>query len=390
MAERALFELFPELVSQVPIAPLGDFPTPVQRLTEVERAISARVEVWAKRDDLSSAVYGGNKVRTLEVLFGRARADGATRIYATGALGTNHGLATVLHAPRAGLEPGLLLFPQPESWSALENLRAIVAQRPVFHTTPHWSTLPFAMWSLASADRRAGIDAVTMVPGGATPEGALGYVSAGLELARQVQRGEMPAPAEVVVGVGSTCTSAGLLVGLVIAARRGFGLVDARGRPAAPRVTSVRVTPWPVTSHYRIAQLAAETSRLLARLTGDASVVFDAHTLGAHLQVTGRFLGNGYGLPTARGRRAIEEFERHAGWALDTTYSGKSAAYVLSAARAPGPGPIVYWSTKSSRPLPPFQADDAVDAPPAAVRWLRSAEKRLAALGELPASYPRL
>ena len=36
--------------------------------------------LWVKRDDLTSDVYGGNKVRKLELLFGAARDAGKTRI----------------------------------------------------------------------------------------------------------------------------------------------------------------------------------------------------------------------------------------------------------------------------------------------------------------------
>ena len=39
---------------------------------------------------------------------------------------------------------------------------------------------------------------------------------------------------------------------VALAARLGIGFVDARGRPAPPDLVSVRVTPWPVTSAFRI------------------------------------------------------------------------------------------------------------------------------------------
>ena len=92
--DRPIHRVFPRL--DVPWVRLGDWPTPVE----------AFGEGFLKRDDLSSPVYGGNKVRTLEVLFGEALAEGATHVYATGAFGTNHGAATLLHAPRVGLRRG--------------------------------------------------------------------------------------------------------------------------------------------------------------------------------------------------------------------------------------------------------------------------------------------
>src|SRR5690606_25477518 len=184
--------------------------------------------------------------------------------YATGAYGSNHAVATALHAPRVGLSTGALLFSQPRSWAALENLRVVLSTAGRVVALPHWSALPLAMWS---AGRRRFESPVVMAPGGATPWGALGYVSAALELAKQVESGALPAPRRVVVGVGSTCTSAGLLVGFELAFRRGLGF-----RRAPPELIAVRVTPWPITSRYRIGALAERTSCLLARLAYDPAL----------------------------------------------------------------------------------------------------------------------
>ncbi len=363
-APRAIFDAWPALDDALPIAPLGTFPTPVEDLAPVMAAARARgFPAWVKRDDVSAAAYGGNKVRTLEVLFGDALRHGSTRIYSTGAYGSNHAAATVLHARRAGLDHGVILFPQPPSATAAENLRVVLAERPDVVDLPHWSFLPFAMARVKRRSRHRGERVTVMVPGGATPEGALGYVSAALEVARQVESGEMPRPETVVIGVGSTCTSAGLLVGFHHAARMGIGFVDRAGRPAPPRLVSVRVTPWPVTAAFRIVSLAARASRLLAALARDATLELSRETLRANLEVDGRFLGTGYGHSTPAGLEAIELFAAHDGLVLDTTYSGKSAAALIARARAGLGGTTLFWSTKSTVPLPDVR-DGALDHAP--------------------------
>ena len=69
MSQRALHTHFPSLTSAVPFADLGDLPTPVQALTALRgRLGQGTPELWVKRDDLSAVAYGGNKIRTLEVL----------------------------------------------------------------------------------------------------------------------------------------------------------------------------------------------------------------------------------------------------------------------------------------------------------------------------------
>lgn len=358
MISRPLLELVP--AGSLSWVELGDFPTPVD---EVE--LGGRGALWIKRDDLSSPLYGGNKVRTLETLFGAAKDEGATRVYSTGAFGSNHATATALHAPRVGLEPGVILFPQPESVAAVENLRVILKARPETVCLPHWSFLPFGMLWAERRDAKRGVRSSLMVPGGATEIGALGYVSAALELAKQVDDGLLPAPARIVIGVGSTCTSAGLLLGLRVAAELGLGWTE------PPAVISARVTPWPVTSPLRIVGLAARTAALLATHAGDR-FAFGRRTLGAGLEVDGRWLGGGYGEPTAEGRAAIRIFREHAGFELDTTYSAKAAACALD--RLDG-RPTLFWSTKSTAPLPEVTEADWRWAPRRMTKWIERAQR---------------
>ena len=57
-----------------------------------------------------------------------------------------------------------------------------------------------------------------MPPGGATPIGTFGALSAAFELAEQIEAGLAPRTARIVLAVGSTCTTAGLLAGIALAA----------------------------------------------------------------------------------------------------------------------------------------------------------------------------
>ncbi|MFP6686584.1 MAG: pyridoxal-phosphate dependent enzyme [Polyangiaceae bacterium] len=360
---RPLFELFPGLSERLRFADLAELPTPVHSLTPVMEALQLNgVEAYEKRDDLTSPRYGGNKVRTLEVLLGRALAAGVTRVYATGAYGSNHAAANALHAPRIGLEAGAVLYPQPTSPAAIENLALILSRRGPTVDLPHWSALPWGMWHTARRCRKRGVRAHVMVPGGATPQGALGYVSAGLELAAQVQRGELPAPRSIIVATGSNCTTAGLLVGLAIATRMGLGFSPQH----SVTLIGVRVTPWPVTSSFRILGLAVRTAELLHRLSGDAVCALDRASLAAHFELDTRYIGSGYGHATEAGLGAVELWRKHVGHPLETTYSGKSAASFLDRLSLSGDrlqGPLLYWATKSSAVQSPVSSEDVAWAP---------------------------
>lgn len=361
--DRPLLRHLPRLGERLPFVALGDFPTPVDDLAPVMRDARLSTRAFVKRDDRSSTVYGGNKVRTLEVLFAEALERGATHVVSTGAFGTNHGVATALHAPRVGLDASALLFPQPASPCALENFEVLAARE--LHAIPHWSALPPAMLVATIRARLRHQRTYVMVPGGATPRGALGYVNGALELAEQVAAGATPEPRTIVVGVGSTCTTAGLLVGVHVASRLGLAF------DVPPTIHAVRVTPWPVTAKRRILALAVDAARLLAELSGEPRFAFDAATLAASLRVDGSQLGRGYGHATAAGHEALSRFALIDGLALDTTYSAKSAAALLALARRGAAGPLLFWSTKSTAPL----SSTAPHAPRWTLLWARRATR---------------
>jgi D-cysteine desulfhydrase len=368
---RPLFQLFPRLEPDAGFAMLGDFPTPVEPLQSLAPELGpGAAGCFVKRDDSSSPVYGGNKVRTLEALFGQALRDDQRWVVATGAYGSNHAVATILHARRVGLRSAALLFPQPGSETARANLRVSLAHGERVVALPHWACLPAAMWWFARELRQRGERALIMPPGGASPRGCLGFLSAGLELGLQVQSGALPAPAEVVLALGSTCSTAGLLVGLSLAARLGIGF---RGR--APRLVAVRVTPWPVTSPLRILHLANRLVVWLRQLSGERAFEIERAELARGLELDRQQLGRGYGYPTAAGRAAIEGAGSLA-VALDTTYAAKSAAGLLRRVQQGPPCTRLFWSTKSSAPLPIVSNAELHAAHPRMLRWLSAAGAR--------------
>lgn len=345
----------------LPWARFGRWPTPVSELVldgaaGEEVRVGAGRRLWIKREDLSHPRYGGNKLRTLEVLLGDAAARGVTRVWATGAYGSNHAVATLVHAEAAGVKAGALLFPQPYSEAAAANLRSCLASGAEVRPISHVAALPLAMMRGFWRDRRGGERPWMMPPGGASPLGALGAFSAAFELAEQVRGGELPPPARLVVAAGSTCTTAGLLGGLALAERLGVW------RWPRPRLHAVRVAPWPVTSHYRVAALALRAVELADRLRGQRSGLTRGE-LGSHLVVDGAQLGPGYGRGTAAGAEATRRFAIAGGPALDSVYSAKSAAALLAlldedaagrrGRRGEGnDGPVLLWSTKSAAPPP--------------------------------------
>ncbi|MEZ4267883.1 MAG: pyridoxal-phosphate dependent enzyme [Myxococcota bacterium] len=357
MSEDALAEVLPRVAARVARVRLGDWPTPVEPLRGL-----GRDDVYVKREDLSARAYGGNKVRPLETMFAWMAAQGARRVYATGAWGSNQALATAVHAPSAGLDAGALLFPQPASPPACDNLASLLSLGADVRLLPTIALFPAAVARTAIIGRVRGGADVVMAPGAATPRGAIGHLTAALEVALAVVAGQLPAPRHVILPVGSTCTSAGLLAGFAAAADLGLGFLD-----GPPTVHAVRVTPWPVTADFRILGLAGHTAAFIESMGGPPAP--KPRELAARLRTSGDFLGRGYGRATARGDAASEAFALAGGPKLDSTYSAKAAAYMLHVLRGLD-GPVLFWSTKSSSPLPTVDSA-ALDARSFPVRqWL--------------------
>lgn len=339
-----LFDYFPALASRVPWSLLAELPTPVHDGSAIARAAGSSTELWLKRDDCSSPIYGGNKVRLLEFLLAEAKAAGATEVYATGALGSNFALACALHAPRLGLGAGAICFSQPVTADGERNQRALAVGAHVV-TIPHWSLLPLAVERLKRRAEREGRQIAVLSQVRFSAEGLFGYLAAGLELARQVELGACPAPARIVLPIGSAATSAGIVAGLSLARKLG------RWRAPLPHVEAVRIAAWPLSRRARVLALAHKVLGAVARLGSDSELELSARELTAVSVVTEQ-LGAGYPLPTRAGTAARELFARAGYPILDDTYSAKAAAHALERLRASAAGPVLFWCTKSSAPLP--------------------------------------
>lgn len=77
------------LPNYFPRVSLGFFPSPLSRLNRLSREFG--IEIWAKRDDVSSGLaFGGNKVRKLEWLAADAIKQGCDTLVSIGGVQSNH------------------------------------------------------------------------------------------------------------------------------------------------------------------------------------------------------------------------------------------------------------------------------------------------------------
>ena len=345
VTDFALSRHLPDI--DVPHVKLGEYPTPIEHLP-------ALGDVWLKREDLASPIYGGNKIRTLETLFADAQARGFKRAVTLGAYGSNQAVACILHGRRLELDTGAVLFPQRATPTAAENMRVILSECPNVTTLRSISTFPLhwlrARWSS---------DTYLVPPGGANPLGALGHTANALEIAEQLNAGAMPPPKHLVVAIGSTCTTAGLLVGLRLAQKLELWPGE------LPTIHAVRVTPWPVTSRFMVLKLARDTAKYVHKI-GGPEVKVDPQLLALNT----KHFGWGYARITKDGLAAAAKFRELGAPPLDTTYAAKSGAALLKF----NEGPTLFWCTKSSASLPEVPDSKLEHVPAYIRRWLKKAE----------------
>jgi 1-aminocyclopropane-1-carboxylate deaminase/D-cysteine desulfhydrase-like pyridoxal-dependent ACC family enzyme len=354
--QLALFQRAPFLSRHLAWLPLGSFPTAVHAV-EVQGRL-----VLVKRDDLCAHGYAGNKVRKLEFLLGAARAADVTRLITAGATGSHHAFATAFHGTRNGFDVSLVLFPQPLTPHVRDMLLLDASVGAELRWVRRMEAVPYGMWRARIAHRGTTVQVIP--PGGSSPEGTLGYVNAGLELAGQIEAGGTVRPAAIYVPAGTLGTAAGLAIGLAWA-----------GVPVP--VIGTRITSRLVTNERVLGTLVRRT---LALLRAGGAEPPDARAALRLVQLRHDHIGSGYGQETEAGRDAADAFAS-AGLRLDATYTAKAAAALLS--EPLGDAPPLFWHTLSAveprELLPDASAaglpTHAAGLPPAFAAYLESSAR---------------
>jgi len=324
-----LFKEYPELEERIPRISLGKFPTPVRQLHQL-----GFENLWIKRDDMSSSVYGGNKIRKLEFILGQAMKKDAAHIITFGGIGTNHGLATAVFCKKLGIKCTLLLFWQPVTPGVKQNLLLLNKFKadPIYKKTL-WNTV--VSYYLLKRLRHPG--AYFVYAGGSNPEGTIGYVNAAFELKEQIHRGEMPEPEVIICPLGSGGTLAGLALGLQLA-----GL---QTKLTGVRVSKSHLGPFQACTQHTVAKLMQQTYRLLKKRCQSLPEINITRP-----EILHDYFGDGYGVPTKAAGNVSRLLKDREGIRLDTTYTSKAFAAVYDYCQSQGKtaGPILYWHTYNS------------------------------------------
>jgi len=318
---------------------LARLPTPVQRMPGLD---VGGAEVWVKRDDQSSELYGGGKVRKLEWVLANPPFDGDGPILSVGGVGSHHLVALALYLRQQGRSLHALTFTQALTPHVRTNLAVLVSSGARLWNAASRAQLPLAFlaYHLWRRPERKG---VSMPAGASTAYGCFGFVDAGLELAAQVEAGLLPMPRTIFITAGSAGASAGLALGLALAGRAvRLHLVSSVERWAFNGLMYRRMLGMAHRAMVRHGLPEPHVTGGAAGLLARAGVEWEVD----HSQV-----GGGYGVPTERATRAMDDAATE-GLRLETTYTAKCMAGMRRAlAERPVDGPVLFWNTHASNDL---------------------------------------
>jgi D-cysteine desulfhydrase len=327
----ALRDMFPLLAAKLGKLPLAELPTPL-RVADLAGA-AGRKRILIKEDNLSGALYGGNKVRKLEYLLHTARQKGCQCVATFGTVGSHHALATALYAREQQLDCICFLSHQKRTRSVPAVLNALLQSGAELVRFGGSYSQRIATLRKHLHGRR-----VRVIPiGGTSWTGTVGFVNAGLELAVQLEKSGAAMPERLYVATGTMGTAAGLALGLALA-----------GLPV--EVHAVRVSDKSITSEARLGQLCRKTAMMMHRLDPAVPAGLERQV---RLVLRHGFFAGGYAHCDAATRNAIDTAAEQFGVTLEPTYTGKAMAALLHDAKDASSAfeSAVFWHSYHARPL---------------------------------------
>ncbi len=301
---------------------LGQFPTPLQELGNLARALHGP-RIFIKRDDLDGLGTGGNKLRKLEYAFADARRQRATAVITTGAVQSNHVQLTAAAANRLGLKTYLILRGEkPDQATGNLFLDKLLGVEEITYLSDasdvgddvRAARLDEAVRQLAAELRSRG-ETPYYIPNGCSGlHSALGYSGCVYEIVGQLHARNL-APDYIVTACGTAGTQTGLILGSILYSHGEINVIGMSVAQARSKVAD------------KVARNLDEAAEFLG-LRLDHDDVRDAIT------VYDDYIGPGYGTPTPAMQEAVKLVAQTEGIILDPVYTGKAMAGLIDLIRA--------------------------------------------------------
>lgn len=334
-----LFNAFPILGKKINHISLGNYPTQIKKLSNLEKQLDHH-HIYIKRDDLSAGthsnkkLFGGNKVRKLEFLLADAITKNANTIITLGDAGSNHAVTTAAYSEMLNLKTIYMLSPQEKADYVKRNLKLGLFYNAKLHIYPSEELRDLMIIGKSiRLHQKYGIHPYIISSGGSSKIGMLGYVNAAFELKKQIKEGLLPEPDYIYVPFGSMGTALGLILGLKAAKLKS-------------KVIPVSISDYKGDSI--IINALTKTNSFIHSLDPSFPLLdLSIQDIG----IRNEFVGSGYACFTPEGNEAISLLNETESITLDGTYSAKAFAAMIHDIRNKQIHPeetILFWNTYCS------------------------------------------
>lgn len=195
---------------------LAQTPTPLQSLDRLSAAFGGP-RIWIKRDDLTGAIEGGNKIRKLEYILAKVISEGYDTVITCGGLQSNHCRATAALTARLGLSCHLILRGNEPDHADSNNLldQMLGASIDYYPAKQYFAELNQLFCRKTDDYSLAGKRAYCIPTGASDAVGLWGYIDASQELKADFIEHNIN-PEHIICATGSGGTQAGLTLGAEI------------------------------------------------------------------------------------------------------------------------------------------------------------------------------
>ena len=280
--------------------------TPIEYAGRLSRELKGP-DIFFKRDDLTDAALGGNKVRKLEYILADALEKGCDTIITTGGLQSNHARITAGVCAKLGLSCILVLSGKKKE--ALEGnllLDKIFGAEIIYADTRDFKLIHRKMEELKKHLHKNKRRAYTVALGGSSGLGALGYAECFNEILKQEKKMKVSFD-RIFVANGSGGTQAGLEIGKIL-------------KRSKKIITGISVLFEKEKALQNVKDEVTEGFKVMGKIFSFA---------GRNIDIDDKYIGEGYGIPDERTLAAIKLTGNCEGIILDPVYTGKAFAGLI-------------------------------------------------------------
>jgi len=281
---------------------LADLPTPLECLDNLSRQCGAKI--YVKREDLTGHGFGGNKERMLDFIMAEALKKKAKSVVTVGSLQSNHCRLVAVFCNKFNIKAELILI-KDKALKDKTNYLFCKLLGANIHLVEK-NDVKNAISKIINRLQSKGERPYFIEGGGHNVLGALSYVNALKELKGQTDKLGI-SPKHLFLPVGTGTTYAGLLLGKEI-----FNYDI--------EIIGISIARKKEKCINEIDSLINQTKKYL-RINKDG--------LDKKIIINDNYIGEGYGISTARSKRAIKLLAEQEGLFIDPVYNAKAVGGML-------------------------------------------------------------